>query len=80
MNQLDASPSPYEMDAKVATAIAACDNLDGVTDGIIATPDLCKLVGKIASYPDGTTTINFDRAAKVPRQHGLHGLLVAASY
>lgn len=34
-------PPPCEFDALTAAATAACDNFDGVTDGIIAAPGLC---------------------------------------
>ena len=34
-------PSPCELDALSAAAVAACDELDGVKDGIISRPGLC---------------------------------------
>ncbi|KAL2839277.1 feruloyl esterase B precursor [Aspergillus pseudoustus] len=51
MNQIGAYPEGCELDAITKAAIAACDGLDGVEDGIISLPGLCEfsahsLVGK----------------------------------
>lgn len=42
MRQADYFPSPCEWEAIRAAAIEACDELDGVKDGMIAAPGLCK--------------------------------------
>lgn len=42
MNHLDYYPPPCEFEAITAAAIKACDGLDGVIDGIISLPELCK--------------------------------------
>ncbi|KAJ4417674.1 hypothetical protein N0V82_006035 [Gnomoniopsis sp. IMI 355080] len=52
MNHLDYYPPPCEFEAITAAAIKACDDLDGVVDGIISLPELCKfdaetLVGSV---------------------------------
>lgn len=36
-------PSPCEFEKIVNLTIAACDPLDGLTDGVVARPDLCRL-------------------------------------
>ena len=41
MNTLGVYPPACELDAFTVAAIAHCDDLDGVTDGIIAAPGLC---------------------------------------
>lgn len=41
MNQLQTYPPQCEFEAITAAAIAACDPLDGLQDGIIASPELC---------------------------------------
>ncbi|KAH8714639.1 Tannase/feruloyl esterase [Ilyonectria robusta] len=41
MDQLRVYPRPCEVDAITAAAVAACDKLDGVEDGIISKPALC---------------------------------------
>lgn len=69
MNQLGVYPRPCELDAISAAAIEACDELDGVKDGIVAAPSLCKfdphtLVGQTfncsgveASFTEAAATI-----------------------
>ncbi|KAK3346358.1 Tannase/feruloyl esterase [Lasiosphaeria hispida] len=54
MNNLGTYPYGCEIDAITAAAVAVCDGLDGVVDGIIADPDAClarfdpfSLVGKV---------------------------------
>jgi hypothetical protein len=42
MNQLGVYPELCEFDAITAAATEACDMLDGVKDGVIAAPGLCK--------------------------------------
>ncbi|CAI6070136.1 unnamed protein product [Clonostachys chloroleuca] len=41
MNELKDHPYDCEVDAVVHAAIAACDSLDGLVDGIIAEPSIC---------------------------------------
>lgn len=41
MNQLNAFPPTCVSDAITAAAIKACDDIDGVLDGVISAPDLC---------------------------------------
>jgi hypothetical protein len=41
MNILDTVPYPCELDAITNAAIAACDALDGVTDGLVSNADTC---------------------------------------
>ena len=41
MNLMKSYPSACELNAITAAAVAACDALDGVADGIISRPDLC---------------------------------------
>ncbi|KAH8811293.1 Tannase/feruloyl esterase [Xylogone sp. PMI_703] len=70
MRQLNYYPSPCEFEALQAAAIRACDGLDGVTDGIIARPDLCKfdphsVVGERFPCLEGTTTTITSKGAKV---------------
>jgi hypothetical protein len=63
-------PSPCELDAFVAASIEACDEIDGVADGIVGNPDLCQydaheLVGlTIHCLDNATITIN-EQAANV---------------
>lgn len=40
---MDYYPSPCELQAIVNATIAACDPMDGVTDGVLSRTDLCKL-------------------------------------
>ena len=61
MNNEGFAPQQCEFDAVNAAAIAACDHLDGLKDGIIEAPGLCKfdpttLVGdQYICHTDGTT-------------------------
>ncbi|KAF2723396.1 tannase and feruloyl esterase [Polychaeton citri CBS 116435] len=48
MNNLKTSPSPCEFEAITGFAITACDELDGVKDGIISARHLCKYDAKDA--------------------------------
>ena len=41
MNELGDYPYPCELDAIDAAAVAACDELDGVKDGVISLPEDC---------------------------------------
>lgn len=56
------SPPPCVFEALRDAAIAACDELDGVKDGVIALPGLCKfdpssLVGSDVECSDFNTSI-----------------------
>lgn len=69
MQELGVYPSVCEMDAFTHAAIEACDELDGVKDGIISEPDLCdfsafSVVGESVDC-DGTTTQLTEAGAKV---------------
>ncbi|KAF7938331.1 hypothetical protein EAE99_002003 [Botrytis elliptica] len=46
---LDYYPPPCEMDKIVNATIAACDPLDGRTDGVVSRTDLCKLNFNLSS-------------------------------
>lgn len=46
MHSLNYYPPPCEFEAITAAAIKACDGLDGVLDGIISLPELCKFDAK----------------------------------
>ncbi|KAH8748358.1 Tannase/feruloyl esterase [Hyaloscypha finlandica] len=46
---LDYYPPPCEMTKIVNATIAACDPLDGLTDGVISRTDLCKLDFNLSS-------------------------------
>lgn len=45
MNEAKCYPPPCEFEAITAAAIEACDELDGVKDGIISAPGLCTFTG-----------------------------------
>jgi pimeloyl-ACP methyl ester carboxylesterase len=62
MHEENTFPSPCELKAFTDAAIAACDDLDGVLDGVINDPDLChfdpyRLVGQDAICDVGNITI-----------------------
>ncbi|KAL2815998.1 tannase and feruloyl esterase [Aspergillus cavernicola] len=70
IKELEYYPSPCEIDAITKYAIQACDQLDGVKDGIISMPGLChfeplSVVGKTVrcTAPNGTIKIS-KKAAK----------------
>ncbi|KAL3443170.1 Tannase/feruloyl esterase [Aspergillus insuetus] len=68
MNQLGVYPRTCELTAITKAAIAACDELDGVEDGIISLPGLCDfdphtLVGKTFDCAGETATFNSAAAA-----------------
>ncbi|KAL5322200.1 hypothetical protein ACEPPN_010170 [Leptodophora sp. 'Broadleaf-Isolate-01'] len=61
MNTLGVYPKACELNAFTAAATEACDALDGVTDGIISLPSLCRfdpftLVGKNFSCDNAPST------------------------
>ncbi|KAH7407995.1 Tannase/feruloyl esterase [Cadophora sp. MPI-SDFR-AT-0126] len=69
MNTLKFYPRACELKAFTAAAVQACDNIDGVVDGIISLPTLCRfdpftLVGQNFSC-DGTPTTYSHAAAEV---------------
>jgi pimeloyl-ACP methyl ester carboxylesterase len=65
------APSPCEFDAVVAATVEACDALDGLVDGTISAPGLCKfsaqsLVGKTYTCDtDGSTQTFRQKSADV---------------
>lgn len=66
MNTLNVYPPPCEIEAFTKAAVANCDTLDGVKDGIIGRPDLCNfkahsIVGQRFSC-NGSTTKRFTEA------------------
>ena len=46
MNQLKYYPRPCELEYLTAAAIEACDELDGLRDGVVSRPDLCTFTAK----------------------------------
>ncbi|KAL1306768.1 hypothetical protein AAFC00_005431 [Neodothiora populina] len=72
MNLLGYYPSACEFSAIVNATLAACDNLDGVVDGIISRPDICtfnisSVAGKQVTCPDGSSTTVSSAAVKVAK-------------
>ncbi|PIA88891.1 putative feruloyl esterase B [Cercospora beticola] len=70
MNRLGYHPTPDELEAITAAAVEACDELDGVKDGIISAPDECHfdaetLVGQTYSPRNGTQRIITSEAARI---------------
>lgn len=70
MNRLGYHPPPCEVRAFVQRAIAACDGLDGVQDGIVSMPGLCEfdpysLVGQEFSCEGENRTFTEKGAAVV---------------
>ncbi|KAF4335420.1 tannase precursor [Fusarium beomiforme] len=71
MNKLDYYPPTCELDAITKAAIEACDELDGVKDGLISNPDLCKfdpksVVGTSVECENPTGTIKIsEKAAEI---------------
>ncbi|KAM3068381.1 hypothetical protein ACMFMG_009518 [Clarireedia jacksonii] len=70
MNQLKVYPSACEMNAITAAAVKACDDLDGVVDGVISAVGLChfnasSVVGSVATCSDNSTQIVSSGAAAV---------------
>ncbi|KAJ5758775.1 hypothetical protein N7520_005931 [Penicillium odoratum] len=66
MKQLDYYPSECELDAITKHAIEACDEIDGVKDGIISMPGSCQfdpltVVGKTAQCTSGNETIRISK-------------------
>ncbi|KAK4129730.1 tannase and feruloyl esterase [Parathielavia appendiculata] len=86
MNRLKTYPYGCEMDAISAAAITACDELDGVTDGIVSDVDAClrsfnpfQLIGTLV--PDcrqaGNRTVEIGTAAAVVVNATWHGIVTA---
>lgn len=70
MNLLGVYPSACELEGITAAAIEACDKLDGVIDGLLSAPSLCKFkanetVGKTVSCADGSSLTISKEAAEV---------------
>lgn len=68
MNQLGQYPQPCELSALRAAAIASCDPLDGVEDGIISgdcTFDPFPMVGSSLLCPETTENITISSAAAI---------------
>ena len=68
MNMLDYYPRPCELEYLTAAAIEACDELDGVKDGIISLPDLCNfdprvLIGEINTCDSEENKVTWQAAA-----------------
>ncbi|KAI9642624.1 hypothetical protein NHQ30_009429 [Ciborinia camelliae] len=77
MNVLGTYPSGCELDGITAAAIASCDGLDGIVDGIVSAPGLCKYqaketVGKEVSCADGSS-VNISEAAAIVAQAAWDG-------
>ncbi|GAA1586053.1 tannase/feruloyl esterase family alpha/beta hydrolase [Kribbella sancticallisti] len=70
INQEKNVPTTCEFDAFTAAAVKACDRLDGVADGVIGRPELCKwdpaqLIGKKVVCEGKVLTISAADAAVV---------------
>ncbi|EDN93401.1 hypothetical protein SS1G_09267 [Sclerotinia sclerotiorum 1980 UF-70] len=70
MNTLGVYSSPCEFDGITNAAIEACDEIDGVVDGIVSMPGLCKFqaketIGKEFTCPDGSSVTISEAATKV---------------
>ncbi|KAJ4983191.1 hypothetical protein SVAN01_11334 [Stagonosporopsis vannaccii] len=70
MKNEDYYPSNCELNAFTEASIKACDEIDGVADGVVGNPDLCQykaqeLVGATVECPDNTTVTITEQAAKV---------------
>ncbi|KAJ9133119.1 Carboxylic ester hydrolase [Coniochaeta hoffmannii] len=70
MNQLQHWPNQCVFDAFTAAVVAACDGLDGVTDGVISNFDACKwdpatLVGTTISCSGGVSIKIVDKDATI---------------
>ncbi|KAJ8060663.1 hypothetical protein OCU04_010971 [Sclerotinia nivalis] len=70
MNTLGVYSSPCEFDGITAAATEACDGIDGVVDGIVSMPGLCKFqanetIGKEFTCSDGSSVTISEAAAKV---------------
>lgn len=72
MNEMGNFPTPCELQAFNDAAVAACDRLDKVADGVIGDPARCRfdpyeLVGKVVDCGGGATTISRADAAVVAK-------------
>ncbi|ESZ94426.1 feruloyl esterase B precursor [Sclerotinia borealis F-4128] len=70
MHMLGIYPSVCELDGITAAAIAACDGLDGVIDGIVSAPGLCtfqanETIGRNVTCADESSVYISDGAAKI---------------
>lgn len=85
---LDYYPPPCELGKIVNLTIAACDPMDGKTDGVVARSDLCKLnfninstIGQPYSCAATAASLAFGGSAATPAQNGTvsaQGVAVAA--
>ena len=78
MNVLGQYPYSCELDALTAAAIAACDNLDGITDGIITNATACLSTSFNPFHLVGTTIKNCTTTG-TPVQISLAAAIVANS-
>jgi hypothetical protein len=82
MNELDDYPYGCEIDAIMDSAISACDNLDGVIDGVLSLGDKClgvfgpfSVVGKkIQCAQLNNTRITVGKAAATVVHATWHGM------
>ncbi|KAL2069782.1 hypothetical protein VTL71DRAFT_14461 [Oculimacula yallundae] len=70
MKELGSLSTNCELDGITAAATANCDKLDGVPDGVIAAPDLCKfdpfsLIGQNVTCADGSQKVITSTSAEV---------------
>lgn len=72
MNELKDYPYPCEVLAITAAAISACDELDGLKDGIISLPDEClmtfdpfSVVGKEIDCPQAGAKVQISKTAAI---------------
>ncbi|CAD6448972.1 25ac14c8-bfcb-417a-937f-432641856187-CDS [Sclerotinia trifoliorum] len=70
MNTLGVYSSPCEFDGITSAAVEACDAIDGVVDGILSMPGLCKFqanetIGKDFTCADGSSVTISEAATKV---------------
>ncbi|KAI0107033.1 tannase and feruloyl esterase [Nemania sp. FL0031] len=85
MNMLGSYPYPCELDAITAAAVAACDKLDGVVDGIIAEIDACKatfdpfsLVGSSINCSEAGGMVNISETAATVANATWNGVRTAS--
>lgn len=77
MNVLGQYPHPCELDALTAAAISACDDLDGITDGIITNATAC--LSTFNPFHLVGTTIKNCTTTGTPLQISLSAAIVANS-
>jgi hypothetical protein len=84
MNMLGAYPYTYELDAITATAVSACDGLDGVVDGVVGETDAClahfdpfNLVGTVINCTEAGGEVQITRSAAAVANATWHGMVTA---